>query len=60
MVKSILFIFNTLKYMRCFFDGAIFEEQVYEFCLKQVLIVETVFDDERKDLMKVFYGSAVV
>jgi hypothetical protein len=60
MVKSILFVFNTLKYMNCFIDGAIFEEQVYELVVKQVVIVETGFDDEGKDLMKVFCGSAVV
>jgi hypothetical protein len=46
--------------MNCFIDGAIFEEQVYELVVKQVVIVETGFDDEGQDLMKVFCGSAVV
>jgi hypothetical protein len=32
-------VFNTLKYMNCFIDGAIFEEQVYELVVKQVVIV---------------------
>lgn len=58
MVKHIQLVLNRFKDTSCLSDAAIFTEQAHKLGLKQVLSVETVFDDEGHDLMKLFDGNA--
>ena len=59
MVKHIELELNMLKDTSCFTIAAKFTEQADNLRLKQVLIVETVFDDKGKDLIKLLLRSAV-
>lgn len=58
MVEHVEFVVNGVKHTSCFGDAVESAEQADELGLKEVLIVETVFDDEREDLVKLFEGSA--
>lgn len=58
MVKNIKLVLHGLKHTCCLSDAVEFAEEAYELGLEQVLVVETVFDYEREDLVKLFEGSA--
>lgn len=61
MVKHIELVLNKLKDTSCFTNAAKFAEQADDnLGVKQMLSVETVFDDKGKDLIKLFLGSAVL
>lgn len=58
MVKNLKFIINGLENPKSLTWAAIITEQADELGLEQVLIVEAVLDNERDDLVELFYGSA--
>lgn len=58
MVESVELVLNRLENPSGLVDAAILGEQADELGLKQVLVVEAIFDDQREDLVELFHGSA--
>lgn len=58
MVEHIKLIFNGVKNPSRLTWASIYTEETNKFGLEQELSIESILDDEREDLVELFYGSA--